>query len=317
MPLVSIVVPAYNVEPFLPSCVESVLAQTMPDWELLLVDDGSSDGTGEIIREYEKRDKRVHGIFQTNAGAAAARNRALDAATGEYVAFLDSDDRYKPAMLESLLDAEERENADVAACGAEVFPENGGETELLPIREQILLGPEAVTEYFLRGEQGLYCVWNKLFRRSLIGDIRFSPYTRGEDALFNAKVLQKCGKYVGIGPCLYDYRKREGSVTSERFTPRRLDVVKAWEEIFYLTDGSFPALSIMPAAKTVHEADRLFLMGSGSGHPSWRDIRRELIEVHNTLYLRQFARPIPGKKRLADAVFRISPELYFRISGGK
>lgn len=317
MPLVSVIVPAYNVESYLPSCVESVLAQTMPDWELLLVDDGSSDTTGTIIREYEKRDERIHGIFQTNAGAAAARNRVLDAAIGEYVAFLDSDDRFKPTMLESLLNALEQENADVAACGAEVFPENGGETELLPIREQILRGPEAVTEYFLRGEQGLYCVWNKLFRRSLIGDIRFSPYTRGEDALFNAKVFRQCGKYVGIGSCLYDYRKREGSITSERFTPRMLDVVQAWEEIFYLIDGSFPALSPMPAAKTVHEADRLFLMGSSSGHPSWRDIRQKLTAVHNSIYLRQFARPIPGKKRLADAVFRISPELYYCISGGK
>ena len=318
MPLVSIIVPVYNVESFLRPCVESVLAQTMPDWELFLVDDGSTDASGAILREYEDRNPRIHGIFQENAGASAARNRGLDAAEGEYIAFLDSDDRYEPEMLETLLAAVRREQADIAACGAVTFWEDGSrEPENMPLRPQVLAGRDAVMEHFLRGEQGLYCVWNRLYRREILGEIRFSPYTRGEDALFNVKVMARCKRLVNVSDCLYDYRRREGSVMSESFSPRMLDLVRSWAEIFRIMEEGFPALRSVSAAKTVWETDRLFLKGMASGHPAWPEARRELIRVHDAMYLRQFSGNIPAKKRAADALFRVSPELYYRVAGGK
>ena len=318
MPKVSIVVPVYNVEQYLRPCVESVLSQTMSDWELLLVDDGSSDTSGAIIEEYAALDGRIRGIHQENAGAGAARNRGLEQAGGEYIAFLDSDDRYEPGFLAALLAALEREGADAAACGAVTYWENGShEPERMPLAPRVLADREAVMEHFFTMEQGITGIWNKLYRRELIGDIRFRPYVRAQDTFFNFEVMMGCERCVNISDCLYGYLKREGSLTSESFGPRKMDVVRVWAEIYRRTKETCPRLAPAAARKTVREVGRLFCMGTGSDHPAWPEVRRELIATHNALYLRQFPQGVPIQKRLADAVFRISPELYFRISGGK
>lgn len=314
MPVVSIVVPVYNVESYLRPCVESVLAQTMTDWELFLVDDGSADASGAIVREYAARDSRICGVFQENAGAGAARNRGLELAEGEYVAFLDSDDRYEPEMLETLLAAIRREKADVAACGAIMCWEDGREPEKMPLRAQVLDGTDAVMEHFFRQEQGISGIWNKLYRRDRIGEIRFRPFVRAQDTMFNFEVLSRCGKCVNVSPCLYDYLKREGSLTGESFSPRKMDVVRVWWEIWRRTETEFPTLAPAAAEKTVRETDRLLCMGMASGHPAWRALRRELADVHNELYLRQFSGSVPARKRAADALFRVSPELYYRLA---
>ncbi len=315
MPSVSIIVPVYNVESYLRACVESVLMQTMPDWELFLVDDGSTDGSGDVIREYENADERIHALAQANAGAAAARNRGMERAAGEYLAFLDSDDRYEPTFLETLLAAARREGADVAACGARMCWEDGREPKDMPLSPRVLEGTEAVMEHFFRQEQGITGIWNKLYRRNSVGEIRFRPYVRAQDTMFNFEVLSRCEKCVNIPDCLYDYLKREGSLTAESFSPRKLDVVRVWAEIFRQTDESFPGLAPEAAKKTVGEIGRLFQMGTASDHPAWPEVRKELIQTHKELYLRQFRSGAPARKRAADALFRLSPELYYRLAG--
>lgn len=121
---VSVIVPVYNAEKTLSRSVESVLAQTELDWELWLVNDGSSDGSLALCREYEAADPRIHVIDKPNGGVGSARNAGLDAAAGEYVAFLDSDDAYEPNFLKTLLTLAKRESAPVV-CGSvrEVYPE--------------------------------------------------------------------------------------------------------------------------------------------------------------------------------------------------
>ena len=128
MPKASVIVPVYNAAKTLPRCVESVFAQTEQDWELWLINDGSSDGSLSLCREYEASDTRVHVIDKPNGGVGSARNAGLDAATGEFIAFLDSDDAYEPVFLKTLLALAERERAQVV-CGSilEVRPEKNGE----------------------------------------------------------------------------------------------------------------------------------------------------------------------------------------------
>ena len=117
MPKASVIVPVYNAAKTLPRCVESVFAQTEQDWELWLINDGSSDGSLALCREYEAADPRIHVIDKPNGGVGSARNAGLDAAAGEYVAFLDSDDAYEPNFLKTLLTLAKRESAPVV-CGS-------------------------------------------------------------------------------------------------------------------------------------------------------------------------------------------------------
>ena len=115
MPKISVIVPVYKVEPYLHECVDSILAQTFTDFELILVDDGSSDNCGKICDEYAAKDSRIRVIHQENRGVSAARNAALDAAKGEFIAFIDSDDVVNVYYLEVLLSGMD-EDTDIVAC---------------------------------------------------------------------------------------------------------------------------------------------------------------------------------------------------------
>ena len=118
---ISVVVPVYNVENYLNECIESILQQTYHELEVILVDDGSTDRSGELCEEWKKKDKRIHVIHQSNQGLSEARNRGLENITGKYVAFVDSDDILHPQMYEHLADALQAEQADVAICKETLF----------------------------------------------------------------------------------------------------------------------------------------------------------------------------------------------------
>ena len=116
-PAVSIIVPVYNTERFLNRCIDSVLAQTYSDWELLLVDDGSTDSSGSICDEYATQDSRIRVFHKENGGVSSARNLGLDYARGEWITFVDSDDYIAPDMIEKLYETQKRNNADITVCG--------------------------------------------------------------------------------------------------------------------------------------------------------------------------------------------------------
>ena len=123
--LLSVIVPIYNVEKYLPKCIDSILAQNYSEIEVILVDDGSPDGCPEICDNYAEKDKRIVVIHQKNLGVSAARNAGLKAAHGEYIGFVDPDDWISPSMYQEMITALERENADLAICGYDYYDENG------------------------------------------------------------------------------------------------------------------------------------------------------------------------------------------------
>lgn len=120
---ISLIVPCYNIRKYLPRCIESILAQTYKNLEIILISDGSTDGTDEVIREYAKKDSRIIPIFKQNSGVSDTRNRGLDIATGDYIGFVDGDDYIEPEMYETLLKNAIENNADISHCGYQmVFP---------------------------------------------------------------------------------------------------------------------------------------------------------------------------------------------------
>ena len=132
MPAISVIVPVYQAEALLPQCVESVLAQTFSDWELLLIDDGSRDGSPTLCDGYAARDPRIRVFHKPNGGVSTARNLGLEQATGPYIAFLDADDAFEPAALETLWYLREKAGADSAGCAHyNVTPDGERRTEML------------------------------------------------------------------------------------------------------------------------------------------------------------------------------------------
>lgn len=209
MPQISVIVPVYNVEKFLPRCIESVLAQAFTDFELILVDDGSPDNCGAICDEYAAMDSRIRVIHKANGGAASARNCGLDAASGKYIAFVDSDDSVHEKYLSIMHDAMIRHGADLVLCGFTSSREELSVSTDSP-EEKALTRAE-----FMSAHHTKFSTCGRLYSRGLIGGIRFNETIGIEDAPFNAALMQAnpSARIVCIDLRLYLYNQRDGSLT--------------------------------------------------------------------------------------------------------
>jgi glycosyltransferase involved in cell wall biosynthesis len=236
-PLISIIIPVYNAERTLGACLDSVLAQTYTDIEVLCVVDGANDASADILYRYADRDPRVHVIGQESAGPATARNAGLAAAQGTYIGFVDADDRVAPEMFEKLHTAIEETEADLACCAHYSVGADGSEREVaLDERFDVSSGASsgASMEVSTPQDLGLLLtrlpdfIWDKLYRRALIAreEIRF-PDGRvyGEDTVFLAKYLRHTARVAFVRAPLYYYTAfSTGSITNT--------VSDAWYDIF-------------------------------------------------------------------------------------
>lgn len=211
---VSIIVPCYNVAAYLDQCMESLAGQSMEDIEIICVNDGSSDRTAEILREWRDRDGRVRVIDRKNSGVSAARNSGMEEAAGKYIGFVDPDDVVERNMFRRLFDAAVEKDADVAVCGYHEFCDRGGmdmpESGWSPSAGFF---PEEKAERFRRGTPWSRCagtVWNKLIRRKLLEEngVRFVPGLRqGEDLYFCLMLLTVAPRLLILPDRLYHYRR--------------------------------------------------------------------------------------------------------------
>ena len=214
-PLVSVIIPVYQVLPYLQESIDSVLHQTYSNLEILIVDDGSTDGSGAVCDEYAKQDARVRVIHQENRGLSCARNAGLDAASGELIAFLDSDDAYMPEMISRLVDALQQAGADIACCG---FTRHCTEGKLHRSKMCSRFQPE---EGSLSSAEALhalvdgrlnYSVWNRVYRRSIWQNLRFPAGRNYEDLAVAFELFERAAKTVVLPDLLMMYRIRNGSI---------------------------------------------------------------------------------------------------------
>ena len=216
-PLVSVIIPAYHVEKRLGKCVESVCAQTWENLEILIIDDGSTDGTGRVADEWAAKDARVRVEHQANAGVSAARNRALDMAAGEWVRFVDADDWLPPDSIEKLLRRVERERSDLVMAGYEHQVGELCHVFNLAKRDDTV-SCEAYLAFLNPNANSFFCgaLWNKLFRRELIerAGARFeSGLGYGEDFLFVCAYLTEAKRISFSTDVVYRYVRHPHSMT--------------------------------------------------------------------------------------------------------
>lgn len=228
---VSIIIPVYNVEQYIEECIDSILQQTFEKFEVILVNDGSTDSSGIICDEYSKNDKRIRVIHQKNGGVSSARNTGLDYAIGKYITFIDSDDYVNENYIEKLYKNIKENNADIAVCNNKRFI-TGHQVNDYKIDNNISI---LDTEECLENLYGQYweryvVVWGKLYKKDIFKDIRFPVGKINEDLFIIYKLYLKARKIIYDNSQLYFYRNTEESITNKKFTYKNFDNLEAFEE---------------------------------------------------------------------------------------
>ncbi|MDO4493647.1 MAG: glycosyltransferase [Clostridia bacterium] len=245
-PKISVIVPCYKVERWLPACVESLRKQSYPNLELIFVDDGSPDACGSILDAYAEKDARIRVVHQQNRGLSGARNAGLDLASGEFVAFLDSDDTADPEMISALFGGLSAADADISVCGFRLVFEDSAPAVAMPLE-----GVDAPTAYSRRealcrliaGKPYPEFAWNKLFRRSLWDGIRFPEGRNFEDIAVMYRVFCRASRVVAIPGTYIAYLQRKSSIIGTRSFKNEMDAIAAHTERFRALAPSDKALS--------------------------------------------------------------------------
>ena len=260
--LVSVIIPFYNLESYIKRCLDSILAQTYSNLEILAVDDGSIDGTSEILSAYAKMDRRVIHIRQDNAGAGAASNKGIEMARGEYLTFVDNDDWIEPTMYEQLVGTIERNNAEMSVCNFNLIYSDRNDNCYGTMRSGVEDIYDDVYGYFCK-----HCactrpnnyIWTRLYRAGIVKNsgIRFENFRLGADTLFNFKLLPLQNRVAFINEGLYNYVQRVDSgihtaALKENLAGIYADGFEALAD-YYISGGFKEFLSVLP----IHAFTRL------------------------------------------------------------
>lgn len=244
--LVSVILPVYGVEKYLPECVDSLLRQSYRNLEIILVDDASPDSCGTICDSYATKDSRVRVIHKQNGGAASARNAGLDAARGEFICFVDSDDIVEPEYVACLL--ETLGKGDMAMCGFSLWSRSGRKEDApTPGRYDRILFMKQFLE-----DWRCSLLWNKLYRRSAIGSLRMAEGHRVDDEFFTYRVALNCRQVTVTEKCLYHYRLRRSSVMQDDGAAKERMML---DRIAYVTERYDTVAAALPQLKNAYFAD--------------------------------------------------------------
>ena len=237
-PTISIIVPIYNVGKYLPKCIESILNQTFKNFELILVNDGSTDNSGVVCDDYAKKDTRIKIIHKSNGGVSSARNAGLYVAKGEYIGFVDPDDYIDKNMYEKLYRLCIDNNSDIAIC--RFNREINGKIQNKESTEEIieLNNMEAMNELF-KGNLYRFSLCNKLFSKKCFNDVLFPEERIHEDLSTTYKLFANSKKAVYINYCGYIYVRRENSILTSTYNEKRLQAFIAWDEIIEFIDKNY------------------------------------------------------------------------------
>lgn len=226
-PLITVIVPVFNVEAYLEKCIRSILSQNYRKLEIILVDDGSSDLCGEFCDRYLKRDSRIQVVHKKNGGLSSARNAGLEVTSGDYVGFVDSDDYIEPEMYETLLEGIEKNKSDIAICGYNRVDGEGNVISSVTYSDAALSRNQAF-EMLCQGNVYFAIVCNKLFRSEVVGNKRFMMGKIHEDEFIIHHLYGEAGLITTVSQALYNYLYRPSSIMGmERKSLKEFDGVEA------------------------------------------------------------------------------------------
>lgn len=298
--LVSIIVPIYNAEKYLDSCIQSVLRQTYTNWELILIDDGSTDKSGRIAEEYGFADERITVFHQKNLGVSLARNQGIDEATGNYVVFLDADDELIEDCLAKTVNIAEETNADVVAG-------RSCENQELFQDRIIWTGAEAL-ENSLKDHLFTYSACAKLIRREFIGKTRFTPDIRiNEDSYFVFQLLCKQNVFVLTNDVIYFYRANSKSSSRTVFSEKYFDILKVSDLKYKKIEEQFPQMHDLAKNMLLKARMNVLRILAVRTRDEYRDVEKKLLEY----ILDNKEDYIPSSKECNQWMFILSHHLFY------
>lgn len=235
---ISVIVPVYNVEDYIYKCINSILENKYSLLEVILVDDGSTDNSGAICDHFASRDSRVSVIHKKNGGLSSARNAGIEQATGDYISFIDSDDFIDRNMFTIMVEKIEKNDADIIQCGVYQINENDVISTRYQTGDWISQGDQILEDFFVNQKIPVM-VWNKLFRKEVIRDIRFPEGKNNEDNIFMVDILPNVRKMLSISKQMYYYLMRSNSITGASFNPKKFDSIYAYKYMIKQIDEKY------------------------------------------------------------------------------
>lgn len=250
--MISIIVPVYNVREYIERCIASILNQTYLDYEVILVDDGSTDGSGEMCDTFSMQYDKIKAIHQKNQGLSAARNTGIRAANGEVLSFVDSDDWTEPQMLQSMMEAMLKYGADIVICRAQMVSSQNRIEQIVGFEEEKVMSRIEATKEILKDENIPSFAWNKIYRKELFDGIEYPVGRIFEDTATTYKVFYKANRVVTIPYIGYDYRINPQSLTRQlredvkKFIKRDLDNALAFNERYQFAKAHSELDEVVP-----------------------------------------------------------------------
>lgn len=318
-PLISVIVPVYNGQGYLADCIDSIEKQTYGNLEVIIVNDGSTDRTAEVCDRLQTAYDNVHVLSLDDEGVSAARNAGIELSKGEFVTFVDADDRVRPEMIKILYDCMIRTQSDVAGCGFFLWRNEDEWKQAADSSTKV--STEQTETYdagtYLREEllNGNSRCWSKLYRREHVEQVRFREgLTIGEDMLFLVQILPYIKRIVETEYAGYGYYQNPGGTINREFTPRYMDQITCWqlarEEVLRMDVSLDPQVTSLWIMGIMLTAGKLAVLPAQKR----RDHKKYIEICHERL---KEAMKIPGAYgrlslgyRLKTAIFRIFPNLY-------
>lgn len=313
MDLISIIVPVYNVENYIRECIDSILAQTMRSFELILVDDGSKDASGRICDEYADADDRIRVIHKENGGLSSARNRGLDEAKGDYICFVDSDDAVSADYLEKLYAAIKKDNADIVVCDIDAPKLSTADMSVnSPISMPVLEAKRWLYDQTSREYVLMVVAWNKMYAKELLNGIRYPEGRLHEDEFMIGRVLSRAKTVSFVPDKLYVYRDNASGITSDanRFNLRHFDVIDAYKErISGAMDDGDSEFAIATLKIALYKCARFY--GEGKTHGA-DDFAATAGKRYREV-LKEFKKLLNLKQRMKYSLFLVMPDRFLTI----
>ena len=318
--LISVIVPVYNTEKYINRCIDSIIKQTYNNIEIILVDDGSTDESLKICREYANKDNRIKVLHQENSGVSSARNQGINIMKGEYFICIDSDDWIEPNMIENLHNDIKKYNADISICNFYINTESGEQNikNELKKEELILTDIKEMYENLFNEKMFGGYLWNKLIKTSIVKNdkekILFNEKIAiEEDVLFLIDVLKKCNKICySSSEVLYHYFQRNSSAVRFNYKLKDLTKIEVLEEKLKIKEEyDIKSLNRL-------EYDYIFLLNQAifiaKDNKVDNNVYKEKLKIANKKYYEIATKEVDIKRRIKLIIITIFPILYGKIS---
>lgn len=315
---ISVIVPIYNTEKYLQRCVDSILKQTYQNLEVILVNDGSTDGSSDICEWYRKKDERVKVIHKENGGQSSARNVGLEIARGDYITFVDSDDWLVKDIYEHCIDIIKSQNCDVVDFQC-VY--TSGEEKYFSIKEKdeiikVIEGKEILRDYLLRGQTDKtpFSVCTKLYKKNLFEKVRFPEGKINEDIVTNYKILMNCKRLIRTEKIGYYYFQNSSSTTRNALRKRDFNLIDASNELISLTkDEDYKDLKYLAEVKLARSyfslLARIAFYGIDDKDLNYKKVVKDLTRKLRQSYFLLMGSPIPLNRKIMISAVCINIKL--------